>query len=454
MGWVASRLPVFGTGLADVVLDSTGNLFVSDFTANKIWKLAPGGSATVFAGSGTAGHTNATGTAATFTHPKGLAVDASDNLIVCETNQIRLVTPAGVVSLLAGGSTSGYVDATGAAARFGFVESAAVDAAGTVYVTNGAGAVRTITPAGVVTTLAGSTATGYADATGAAALFDNTRGITLDTAGNAYVIDANNHAVRKITPAGVVTTVATVDPTSSSLLDIATGPDGAFYITQGFGELLRLSTSGAWQTLYAFPDSGAFGVTVDTSGGVYVVNTTHTWVDLITYDPDTGGFEPEDFPPYDTADDPPYDIPDAPAVPEPACASILQLIQEFSAATRRAVRLTGPATITMVDPIAALPAGWTQLDADAIYHSTTHALKAGEKVLSLLAGDLALSATAALVADDVRLLTSGWRIPDRLPVYGLHPAPVQRITYTFSPQGCTASVEFAFHSVPLALRRT
>src|SRR6185369_2639721 len=113
-----------------------------------------------FAGSATPGYTDATGTAAQFFLPRGVALDASGNLYVADTGNhtIRKISPAGVVSRLAGSNTSGqYVNATGAAAGFSGPSAVAVDAGGNVYVADSQNhAIRKITPSGVVTTLAGS----------------------------------------------------------------------------------------------------------------------------------------------------------------------------------------------------------------------------------------------------------------------------------------------------------
>jgi sugar lactone lactonase YvrE len=201
-----------------VAVDSSGNVYVADSANHTIRKITPAGVVTQLAGTtGQPGSIDGNGFAANFNGPNKIAVDSSGNLYVADYNNatIRKITSAGDVTTLAGTAGEvGSTDATGADARFTALSGIAVDSSGNVYVSDGTThVIRKITPAGVVTTLAGTPVPvgengGFADGTGAAAKFDYPQGVAVDANGNVFVADFNNQAIRKITPAGVVTTFA------------------------------------------------------------------------------------------------------------------------------------------------------------------------------------------------------------------------------------------------------
>ncbi|WP_295795539.1 gliding motility-associated C-terminal domain-containing protein [Mucilaginibacter sp.] len=213
---IASFADGMGTGAffhnpADVVVDAAGNLYVADANNHRIRKITSAGVVTTIAGDGTVGHADGTGTAATFRLPSGIAIDAAGNLYVADSGNslIRKISILGVVTTLAGSGTTGSTNGTGTAASFNGPIGIAVDVAGNVYVADSYNnLIRKITTTGVVTTLAGSGAQGDADGTGAAASFKDPIGMKIDADGNLYVTDAQNNKIRKITSAGVVTTVA------------------------------------------------------------------------------------------------------------------------------------------------------------------------------------------------------------------------------------------------------
>jgi|GEM_PF-1206061 len=192
-----------------VTVDAAGNVYVADAVNNQIRKISAGMVSTL-AGSGSAGSTDATGAAASFRLPASVAVDAAGNVFVADMNNhlIRKITSTGIVTTFAGSGSIGSTDATGTAASFNTPNGVAVDALGNIYVADtGNNLIRKITAAGVVTTLAGSSS-GFNDGTGSSAKFNSPTGVATDALGNVYVADKNNYRIRKVTAAGVVNTLA------------------------------------------------------------------------------------------------------------------------------------------------------------------------------------------------------------------------------------------------------
>ena len=215
-----------------VAADKAGNVYVADASNSTIRKITSAGVVTTLAGTaGVIGSGDGSGNAAQFFYPFAVAVDGAGNVYVADTNNytVRKITPAGVVTTLAGfAGFHDYSDGTGSNAGFGNLFGIAADSAGNVYVAdNTYSTIRKITPAGVVTTLAGMPGiSGSADGTGSAARFNSPRGIAIDSTKNLYVTDQNNQTIRKITPAGVVTTLGGV--AGSYGIGDGTGPSARF----------------------------------------------------------------------------------------------------------------------------------------------------------------------------------------------------------------------------------
>jgi glucose/arabinose dehydrogenase len=243
-----------------VAIDGDGNLYVADSNNHTIRKITPAGVVTTLAGTAeSSGSADGTGADARFKYPEGVAVDGDGNLYVADrdNNTIRKITPAGVVTTLAGAAGSyGSADGTGADARFSRPIGVAVDGDGNLYVTDRNNqTIRKITPAGVVTTLAGAAGSyGSADGTGADARFSGPVGVAVDGDGNLYVTDSSNHTIRKITPAGVVTTLA--------------GAAESYGFADGTGPLARFNSP--------------VGVAVDGDGNLYVTDRNNHTIRKIT----------------------------------------------------------------------------------------------------------------------------------------------------------------------------
>lgn len=193
-----------------VTVDAQNNVYVVELDNHAVRKITPAGEVSTLAGTGTSGDADGPGSVAQFNNPTGIAIDPNGNLYIADQgqNRIRKITPSGVVSTLAGG-TLGYSDGNGTAAKFGAPFGVACDAQSNVYVADRANSrIRKISPAGEVTTLAGSGTLGLAEGTGTAASFRGIWGIAVDSRGNVFVCDGENHRIRKITPQGVVSTYA------------------------------------------------------------------------------------------------------------------------------------------------------------------------------------------------------------------------------------------------------
>lgn len=300
-------LPNYITG------DTVGNLYVTDATT--VRKITPDGVVTTLAGTpGIFGSADGIGAAASFDNPSGITMDTAGNLYVAETNShiIRKLTPAGVVTTLAGvAKSAGSADGMAGAARFFYPTGITSDAAGNLYVSDsGNSTIRKITPSGVVTTLAGMPGiVGSADGSGAAARFVRPIGIAADALGNLSVVDSGNHTVRKISLAGMVTTLAGMPGFSGS--DDGTGSAARFHYPTGItmdaagnlyvadagnAAIRKITPEGAVTTFAGqLPPYGSVdgngsaarfndpnGVAADAAGNVYVADTSNHTIRKVT----------------------------------------------------------------------------------------------------------------------------------------------------------------------------
>jgi len=201
---------------SDIAIDATGNLYVADVVNHSIRKITPKGEVSTLADNGNRDFADGQESAARLYGPSGIAIDAAGNLYVAETagNLILKVTPEGEVRVLAGGSESGLTDGQGYNARFDMPSGITIDRAGNLYVADTFNhRIRKVTLRGEVSTLAGGGSTdhdggGFADGKGRNARFGRPSGIAIDAAGNLYVTDTKNHRIRKVTPRGEVSTIA------------------------------------------------------------------------------------------------------------------------------------------------------------------------------------------------------------------------------------------------------
>ncbi len=248
--------------------DPAGNIYVTTTGNRTVRKITPGGVVSLLAGTeGISGSDDGVGAAAKFTHPAGIASDSTGTLYLADrfTYSIRRVTSTGTVTTIAGLSgTSGSSDGTASVARFNEPTGVAIDANNDIYVTDRLNhTIRKITPAGVVTTFAGSAGTsGSTDGSGGAARFSSPAGLAIDASGNLYVGDSGNSLIRKITPDGTVSTVAGIAGQSGStdgpvatakfgttLFGLSVTSDGTLYVGDTDNHLIRKISGGKVSTI-------------------------------------------------------------------------------------------------------------------------------------------------------------------------------------------------------------
>lgn len=286
-----------------VAVDGSGNVYVIERWNHALRKITPAGNVTTLAGKlGSAGSADGSGAGAGFFAPAGLDIDDSGNIYVADTGNaaIRKVTPGGTVTTLAGlKGAPGSLDGFGDQARFHHPWDVAADRAGNVYVADLSNhAIRRITPDGRVTTIAGQLGSeGQADGTGVDARFEFPWSVDVDDAGNVYVADTWNHTIRRITPAGVVTTVVGRADSpgrrdgqgAAARLDVPSGiivdPSGGLFVTDRYNQAIRYINPQLVTMFFAgsVPESGEvngtgtsarfwypMGITTDPAGNIYV----------------------------------------------------------------------------------------------------------------------------------------------------------------------------------------
>ena len=292
-----------------IAVDGQGSIYVTDVANQRIRKIIAGGIVSTFAGSAQQGINDGTGSSAQFYDPQGIASDAQGNLVVVDSRSflIRKITPGAVVSTLAGNIIYGFTDGTGKAAQFHTPTGAALDGQDNVYIADwGNHSIRKITPGGVVTTLAGNGTQGFADGTGSAARFNYPYGITVDGQGNVFVADEQNHSIRKITPAGVVTTLAgngtigfvngnvSVAKFSFPSGVVIDGQGNMYVADRGNHSIRKITPAGIVSTVagttqgFADGDAGTarfnqpYGLALDAQGNIYVADYLNFRIRKIT----------------------------------------------------------------------------------------------------------------------------------------------------------------------------
>ncbi len=290
------------------VMDSNGSIYVADTFNNRVRRITPAGVVTTVAGTGTCGYSgdNGPAVAATLCHPFGLAVDASNNLFIAdsENSVVREVGINGFIHTVAG--TGDYADVgnnvQAITAQFEFPYGLAFDPAGNLYISDyAANRVRKMTPSGTITYFAGSSKAAFAGDGGlaTAAAIDAPRALATDAAGNVYIADAGNGRVRKVTPGGIISTVAgttLLNPAGNSATSTFIGTPGGmavdasgnlFISEPDLGYIVEVTPAGAIGKVagngnFTFSGdglalntalNGPTGLMLDPNGNLYIADT-------------------------------------------------------------------------------------------------------------------------------------------------------------------------------------
>lgn len=252
-----------------VAVDSSGTVFVADSGNALVRKITRAGAATTYA--------------VGFSLPSGTAVDSSGTVYVVDLglNVLKKIATNGTVSTLAGLANSpGFADGTGTTARFNAPYGVGVDASGTVYVADtGNHAIRKVTPAGAVTTLAGTGGPGFNDGPGGAAQFSQPLALAADASAALHVADRGNGLLRRVAPDGVVTTVASV-----ACVGVAVNSSGGVFAADSVSRILSVSPAGLVSNVAGGDASGAadgyapiarfnkpYGIALEPSSGALLV---------------------------------------------------------------------------------------------------------------------------------------------------------------------------------------
>ena len=303
-------------GLAGIAIDALGNLYIADSGNHRVRRVTPAGIIDTVAGTGEQGYGGDAGPAreARLDQPGDVAVDALGNLYIADrfNSRVRRVTPAGIIDTVAGTGEQGYGGDAGPAAeaRLWIPSGVAVDALGNLYIADTFNnRVRRVTPAGIIDTVAGTGEQGYGGDAGPAteARLDRPEDVAVDALGNLYIADSFNNRVRRVTPDGIIDTVAgtgtwayggDAGPAAGAHLSLPSGVAvdalGNLYIADSFNNRVRRVTlAGVIDTVAGTGEQGYGGdagpaaearldspssVAVDALGNLYTADSSNNRV--------------------------------------------------------------------------------------------------------------------------------------------------------------------------------
>jgi sugar lactone lactonase YvrE len=269
----------------DIAVDSAGNFFFADSLNSRIRKVSSLGIITTVAGSGPSGFSsggysgdNGPATSALLKWPTGVALDSEGNLCIADTNnnRIRKVSSAEIITTIAGnGIGGGFGDGVpGISALVERPTGVAIDSAGNLFIADTwHHRIRKVSAAGIISTMAGNGIQGGSGDSGPAtsAELNNPNGIAVDSEGNLFISDTGNNCIRKVIPAGIITTVA---GGFNNAKGIAVDSTGNLFILDNFGDSIRkISSAGVTTTVAGGIIGYSDGIAVDSAGNLYVAYT-------------------------------------------------------------------------------------------------------------------------------------------------------------------------------------
>jgi len=299
-------------GASRMDVNSSGEIFMADFTNHSIRKINTKNEVSTFSGDGSSGFVNGAVSGAKYNQPFGVAIDDDGNMYIADASNhvIRKISTSNVVSTYAGNGQAGFSDGQADVAAFNGPSDVAVDSDGNVYVADlNNHAIRKIDKNGNVSTIAGNGTAGFTDSKGSAARFYLPSGLGIDNQNNVYVADLANHAIRRVDIGGNVTTVAgngTAGSADGSLAaarfnfpyDVDLDELGNLYIADGKNHKIRIiTTSNTVETLAGSGTEGFLdgiagdamfndptGIKVINSERIYVGDTENNRVRVISFE--------------------------------------------------------------------------------------------------------------------------------------------------------------------------
>jgi sugar lactone lactonase YvrE len=283
----AARAASFGNPIG-VAAGLHGEIYVAD-TANHVIRKIEAGIVTTFAGNGEFAVQDGDATHASFEFPTGIAIDHHGNLLVSDSRSetVRMISPSGTVTTIAGSGEPGFIDGLGKLAKFSSPGGIAIAPDGSIYVADEENnAIRKVSPIGEVTIFAGNGKKGNADGVGSEATFNYPIDLALDSLGNIFVLDQRNRLIRKISPAGVVTKFASTSPSEYEFAyGITSDKNDNLYVSYNSGIVRKVSTTGEFMAIAGPGQSGLVdgpvgvsrlaqpsGLATDRGGNVYVAD--------------------------------------------------------------------------------------------------------------------------------------------------------------------------------------